>query len=125
MTASNQEERQPLFPCPACGFRVFSNPPGSFSECPVCGWEDDEVQLRYPGTPTGANANGLMGYQKRVMERIPVDIPVIKGFERDSEWRPLRPEEATGLFETGEPGKTYFDELGGETPKYYWKKSAF
>lgn len=111
-----------LFPCPACGFLVFQQPPGSFSDCPVCHWEDDEVQLRYPGTTTGANALGLAGHQKRALENAaPLGVTTAGEFVRDPQWRPLRPEEETALFQTGEPGKTYFDELGAdEPPPYYW-----
>jgi anaerobic ribonucleoside-triphosphate reductase len=29
------------WPCPCCGYQVFTGPPGSYEICPVCGWEDD------------------------------------------------------------------------------------
>ncbi|MEU0987837.1 CPCC family cysteine-rich protein [Streptomyces sp. NPDC005953] len=35
-----------FYPCPCCGRLVHQSPPGSFQICPVCGWEDDLVQLR-------------------------------------------------------------------------------
>jgi Cysteine-rich CPCC len=35
------------FPCPRCGFEVFSAPSESFEICEVCGREDDHVQLRF------------------------------------------------------------------------------
>lgn len=37
-----------FYPCPCCGHLVHEAPPGSFQICPVCGWEDDLVQLRWP-----------------------------------------------------------------------------
>ncbi len=37
-----------MYPCPICGNSSFVEPPGSFSICRVCGWEDDYVQLTYP-----------------------------------------------------------------------------
>lgn len=40
--------RPEKFPCPCCGYRVFESGPGSQSICPVCFWEDDEMQLRWP-----------------------------------------------------------------------------
>jgi hypothetical protein len=43
------------YPCPACGFEVFDDAPGSYDLCPVCDWEDDGVQLRYPSMRGGAN----------------------------------------------------------------------
>jgi hypothetical protein len=38
------------FPCPCCGYRVFQRPPGNHEKCPVCLWEDDLSQLRFPAT---------------------------------------------------------------------------
>jgi hypothetical protein len=34
-------------------------PPGTFAICPVCFWEDDEVQFRDPQYSGGANAVSL------------------------------------------------------------------
>lgn len=34
------------YPCPCCGFLTLSEPPpGTFEICPVCCWEDDDVQF--------------------------------------------------------------------------------
>lgn len=34
------------FPCPCCWYKTFdAEPDGSFDICPVCFWEDDNVQL--------------------------------------------------------------------------------
>ena len=46
--------RPDLCPCPSCGHLVFDEEPGSYSICPVCGWEDDLSQLRFV-TTGGAN----------------------------------------------------------------------
>ncbi|MFE9647271.1 CPCC family cysteine-rich protein [Streptomyces sp. NPDC006365] len=51
------------YPCPCCGHLVHENPPGSFRVCPVCGWEDDLVQLRWPGAK-GANRYPLIEAQQ-------------------------------------------------------------
>lgn len=48
-----------LWPCPACGFLVFDQP-AAWQICPVCNWEDDEVQLRHP-----TMAGGLIDRQSR------------------------------------------------------------
>lgn len=36
------------YPCPCCGHLVFGELPGSFQLCPICGWEDDSLQLQFP-----------------------------------------------------------------------------
>jgi hypothetical protein len=42
--------------CPCCGFLTLQGaPPGTFEICPVCYWEDDEVQFRDPTYQGGAN----------------------------------------------------------------------
>ncbi|AUS79458.1 hypothetical protein C1701_15045 [Actinoalloteichus sp. AHMU CJ021] len=43
-----------LYPCPCCGYLVHNFPPGSHCICPICDWEDDLVQLRWPDI-SGAN----------------------------------------------------------------------
>lgn len=47
------------YPCPCCGRLVFDEPPGSYAICPVCFWEDDPVQLRWPDFGGGANRPSL------------------------------------------------------------------
>ena len=42
-----------LHPCPCCGYRVFAEPPGSYAICPICGWEDDALQLEFATTLDG------------------------------------------------------------------------
>lgn len=51
------------FPCPCCGHLTFGEPPGSFEICPVCFWEDDDVQLRWPELTGGANRPSLVEAQ--------------------------------------------------------------
>ncbi|MFB7718143.1 CPCC family cysteine-rich protein [Nocardia sp. NPDC056100] len=88
----------PAYPCPACGHLVFDQPPGSHLICPVCFWEDDAVQLRWPTLTTGANKVSLAEAQRNVIafgacdERArefarpaTVEEPV------DPTWRPIAP----------------------------------
>lgn len=42
------------YPCPCCGHRVLSAMPGSYEICPVCFWEDDGVQFRWPTMAGGS-----------------------------------------------------------------------
>ncbi|MEV6268467.1 CPCC family cysteine-rich protein [Kribbella sp. NPDC051936] len=52
------------YPCPCCGHLVHDDPPGSYHVCPVCLWEDDQVQLRWPLYPGGANELSLVDAQQ-------------------------------------------------------------
>ena len=47
-------------PCPCCGYLTFDDEPcGSFELCPVCFWEDDNVQNDDPVYVGGANGISL------------------------------------------------------------------
>ncbi|MFC5904955.1 CPCC family cysteine-rich protein [Streptomyces zhihengii] len=50
-------------PCVCCGHLTLSEPPGSYEICPVCFWEDDRVQLRWPDWTGGANRPSLIEAQ--------------------------------------------------------------
>ncbi|MDQ2800416.1 MAG: hypothetical protein M3Y13_12345, partial [Armatimonadota bacterium] len=82
------------YPCPCCGFLVFDTPTGGYELCPLCDWEDDNVQLRYPGLRGGANGKSLWEAQQRVLVKIPITVQSKEGFVRDKRWRPLKAEEA-------------------------------
>lgn len=44
------------YPCPCCKYLTFDEEPnGSFEICPVCFWEDDNVQNEDPSYDGGAN----------------------------------------------------------------------
>lgn len=35
-----------LYTCPCCGYKTLEEcPPGTFEICPICHWEDDNVQF--------------------------------------------------------------------------------
>ena len=84
------------FPCPCCGYRVHRLPPGFGGVCPICGWEDDLAQLRFPEMPGGANRVSLETGQRNFQEfgaaernsRKEVRSP-LPGEPRDREWRVL------------------------------------
>lgn len=50
------------YTCPCCGYVVFDEAPGSFDICPICYWEDEAMQLRYPNE-VGANRLTLIESQ--------------------------------------------------------------
>lgn len=85
---------------------------GSYSICGVCGWEDDNVQLRFPRMRGGANRDSLFEYQSQVLRDVPLAVTSVNGYTRDPGWRPLRDDDAP---------------LGGDaaassSDDYYWKK---
>lgn len=46
------------FPCPVCGkheFKAF----GDYRVCPVCNWENDDIQYDFPDEDGGANRMSL------------------------------------------------------------------
>jgi len=44
------------YKCPCCGyFTLKHEPPGTFEICPVCFWEDDNIQYNNPDYEGGAN----------------------------------------------------------------------
>ena len=48
------------FPCPCCEcLTLGEEPDGTFEICPVCNWEDDNVQLADPSFEGGANKVSL------------------------------------------------------------------
>src|SRR5207253_1215864 len=104
------------WPCPVCGYLVFAEPPGSFSICEVCNWEDDNVQIRHPRMRGGANGGSIFDYQKSSDQWKPSP-----SLMRDSGWRLLAPDEAP--LPTGEEGIVDYtlNYYGGRSP-YYWRQ---
>lgn len=48
------------YPCPCCGYLTFTEKPNNtYIICPVCRWEDDEVQTEDPDFRGGANRVSL------------------------------------------------------------------
>jgi len=80
-------------PCPCCGFLTLEGPYGSYALCPVCGWEDDGVQLANPTSAGGANGYALAEAQARALANYPVNIELAKGCRRSTRWRPLNAKE--------------------------------
>ncbi|MFJ6619189.1 CPCC family cysteine-rich protein [Kitasatospora sp. NPDC091335] len=86
-------------PCPCCGHLVFDvrdGWPGSFVVCPVCHWEDDPSQLRWPLRPDGANSVPLVEAQRNVREYGACDQrgrrfvrPATPDEPLDPAWRPV------------------------------------
>lgn len=48
------------YPCPCCRYLTFDTPErGSYDICPICFWEDDQMQFDHPDARGGANRVSL------------------------------------------------------------------
>jgi len=87
--------KEPPYPCPCCGYLVFDGPPGSYALCPICDWEDDGVQLRFPDLAGGANGPSLIEAQRNFAAfgasdpRCPPARAPAPEDRRDPDWRPV------------------------------------
>lgn len=118
-----------LFPCPCCGFRVFTFPPGYHQVCPICSWEDNLAQLRFPLMPGGANRESLEVSQKNFREFGAADRYSLdrvrepdESDHQERDWRPL--DTRTDNVEEPQRGVNYADSYPEDTTVlYYWRNS--
>lgn len=104
------------YPCPCCGY-LTSSEPGGYDICPVCGWEDDISQLRFPKMG-GANESSLIEAQKNTE----LNKEATSKYEREEGWRPI--DESIDTIEDPVPGKDYGTTYPSDsTELYYWRKS--
>lgn len=78
-----------LYPCPCCGFLMFTEPPGCFEICVICNWEDDPVQLTHPLLAGGANHGNLWDSQQKILPEFPPQVISHQHHVRAENWRPL------------------------------------
>jgi hypothetical protein len=116
----------PRLPCPGCGFLVFDQSPGSCDICPICFWEDDPVQLRFPNFAGGANKPSLMEAQHNFAEFGACEIRHLQHVRpptaediRDPDWRPIDP--LCDLFKALDHGDGTDDWPAEHTRLYYWR----
>jgi hypothetical protein len=110
-----------IYTCPCCGFKTIDEP-FSYEICEICGWEDDPIQLEYPTLKGGANKGSLYEEQVEILKMIPETITDFNGIQRDDEWRALHSDECTAPSKPHKTGMDYFNLIGDEQFKYYWKK---
>jgi hypothetical protein len=125
-TVQEWSERPDRYPCPCCGFDVFIEGPGSYDICPICGWEDDIVQLRWPDSAGGANRPCLIDAQLHFRrcgaseERLLPNVRSPLADEQpDPYWRPFDPDrDSIEPHVSGrDDGWTYASDY---TSYYYW-----
>ena len=58
------EDRADKHLCPVCNEHQFEEY-GSFDYCPVCGWQDDDLETLYVDYDGGANGMTVEEYRKR------------------------------------------------------------
>jgi hypothetical protein len=76
------------YPCPCCEYLTLSEEPsGSFEICPVCGWEDDDVQYDNPNMEGGANSVSLNQAKSNFKRIGAIDEAAVKNV------RPPKPDE--------------------------------
>jgi hypothetical protein len=120
-------EESPRYPCPCCGYISLIDGPGKNDICPICFWEDDVSQLRFP-TTTGANHISLIEAQKNYINfgvsevRFASDIrKPTSADQRDPLWRPIDPN--ADDIEIPIPGKNYGKSYPNDlTILYYWRQ---
>ena len=119
-----------FYPCPCCGHLVFTQEPGSHEVCPICLWEDELAQLRFPLMPSISNGVSLHVAQEnyrrcgaaqqknKELGRAPLD-----GERVESGWRPLDPD--IDNVEQPQRGEDYSLSYPwrDRTVLYYWRST--
>lgn len=85
------------YTCPCCGYKTLEEqPPGTFAICPICYWEDDNVQWDNPDSAGGANPVSLRQAQQNFLTFGACASEFIGHVRkpsvcdtRDSAWQPL------------------------------------
>lgn len=93
------ETEKANYPCPCCGYLMFSSPPGSDDICKICFWQDDVVLLRDPLFAGGPSPICLVEAQRNYAllgacePRFASNVrPPGPSDRRDDGWRPLNVE---------------------------------
>jgi hypothetical protein len=107
---------------------VFDLLPGHHQQCPICGWEDDLSQLRFPLMPSSSNLVSLQDAQRNFREfgaaarrLIGLTRDPVEGEGVEPGWRPLDPK--IDNIEKPQRGTNYADSYPwpDTTVLYYWR----
>lgn len=112
------------YPCPCCGYMVFQEPPGSYSMCSICGWEDDAVQLVYLRSG-GANDPLPVAQEQflRALSERRAREAEAGGHVRCPDWRPLTPADIAASPDGPATGVDYFNAIERDQVGYYWRRT--
>ena len=112
------------YPCACCGHLTLDEPPGSHQICPVCFWQDDAVQMRWPDSGAGANKASLLEGQHNFQRIGACDESAVRHVRRanddeplDPSWRPIDP--AHDRFEPN--GRQLAPWPDDRTVLYWWR----
>lgn len=112
------------FTCPCCGYLVFDESPGSYDICPICFWEDDITQLKYPAWNTGANQVSLIDGQRNYIRYGASELRFLHNVRPASQSEPIDPEwrmvhkDLDNFPDEGDQDYTYPED---NTKLYYWR----
>jgi hypothetical protein len=109
---------------------VFDEAPGSYEICPICYWEDDLTQLRFPRMSWGANRVSLIEAQENYFRdgvselRFRSHVRTAEASDvREPQWR--RIDVRADRIEEPIPGKDYgFSYPEDATELYYWRQTV-
>jgi hypothetical protein len=107
------------FPCPCCGNHTLTDqPPGTFQICPVCYWEDDNVQFNDPTFEGGANKESLKQARANFAQIV---TAVYASNGRWQRWVATRAQSAKLRTDEkkvviGESGPSFADDSGSDGP---------
>jgi hypothetical protein len=107
---------------------MFSEPPGSYDICPICDWEDDDSQLRFPAMGGGANKMSLIEAQRsfarvgaKSVDHVAHSRKPTSDDRLDEHWRMIN--ESKDSVQVPQPGEDYGMTYPADpTQLYYWRK---
>ena len=113
------------FPCACCGHLIFDEGVGSYEICPICFWEDDLVQTRWPNYAGGANKLSLIECQRNYQTFGAKQARVLRHVRPAAENEPVD----AGWYPLGPAALDYFEPIGDRpepwpqdrTTLYWWR----
>ncbi len=122
MNTSTRDTDKPNHPCPACGFLVFTALNEQSEICPICGWQNDVLDLQELYEPAGPNKVSLEQAQinfVRIGAKSATSLSSVRRPNdcdyRDPNWRPV--DKTKDKPKAIDVNSEHFEDL------YYWYQS--